>query len=75
MEENAEPANVGRGVEVDWVAKQTFETEAEKKSFSSKVFLPLLKLDFVQRSFFSLLKLWFSALKWCFLRKSLDCLK
>ena len=33
MEEHAEPAHVGRGVGVDWVAKQTFETEAEMKAY------------------------------------------
>ena len=32
MEEHAGPANVGRGVGVDWIAKKTFETEAEMRA-------------------------------------------
>ena len=36
MEEHAEPTHVGRGVGVDWVAKQTFETEAEMKAYCAE---------------------------------------
>ena len=36
MEEHAEPAHVGRGVGVDWVEKETFETEAEMKAYCAE---------------------------------------
>ena len=37
MEEHAEPTHVGRGVGVDWVAKRTFETEAEMKAYCLRI--------------------------------------
>ena len=39
MEGDAENARVGRGVGVDWIVKQTFETKAEMEAYCTENFL------------------------------------
>ena len=39
MEGHAENAHVGRGEGVDWIVKESFETEAEMKAIAPRIFL------------------------------------
>ena len=39
MEGHAENARVGRGEGVDWIVKESFETEAEMKAYCTENFL------------------------------------
>ena len=38
MEDHTEPANLGRGVRVEWIAKQAFQTETEVKTYHAEKF-------------------------------------